>query len=113
MAKLSKKQRVALKQIDELSAKRRRQRILGYASIGVMVLVIVTYNFLTYQAAIIPDTNTIVRAIIYIIAMVIAGFCGIMLMRASREGRKIDGLRQSVGISRETMDAWKRGDYDE
>jgi len=111
-AKLSKKQRVALKQIDELSSKRKQQLILGFASIGVMVLVIVGYNTLTYQMGVIDEGNTIIRAAIYMTAMVIAGFCGIMLMRASRNKTKIDAMRQSVGISRETLDAWHRGEYE-
>ena len=112
-AKLSKKQRVALRQIDELSAKRNKENILGAASIGVMALVIFGYNALTYQLGIIPETNQFIRAIIYIIAMVIAGFCGIMFMRGSRNKRKIDALRQQVGISHETLEAWKRGEYNE
>ena len=68
-AKLSKKQRVALKQIDELSSKRKQQLILGFASIGVMVLVIVGYNTLTYQMGVIDEGNTIIRAAIYMTAM--------------------------------------------
>ena len=112
-AKISKKQRVALKQIDELTAKHKRKTILGVVSIGVMALVIFVYNALTYQLGIIPETNTVVRAAIYLIAMVIAGYCGIMFMQASREKRKIDALRQQVGISRETLDAWKRGEFND
>ena len=113
MAKLSKKQRVALKQIDELEGKRKRNIILGVISIGVMVLVIVGYNTLTYTLGVVDESNTIIRAAIYIIAMVVAGFCGIMFMRASREKRKVDGIRQSVSISRDTLDAWHRGEFDE
>ena len=113
MAKLSKKQRVALKEIDNLSAKRKRDMILGVAAIGVMAAIIATYNLLTYQLGIVQESNTVIRAILYLIAMVAAGYCGIMLMNASRKKRKIDGLRQAVGISREILDAWQRGEYEE
>lgn len=113
MAKITKKQRVALKQIDVLSAERKRDLILGLSSIGVMVLVIIGYNTLTYSLGVIDEANTIIRAAIYITAMVIAGFCGIMLMRASRKKAKIDGMRQSVSISRDTLEAWRRGEFDE
>ena len=112
MAKISKKQRVALKEIDKLSKERRRDQILGFASIGLMVLLIAGYNLLTYQLGIISEENTLIRALLYIAAMVIAGFSGIKLMRASQKSRKIDGYRQSTGISRETLDAWKRGDIE-
>lgn len=113
MAKITKKQRVALKQIDALSAERKRDMILGVTSIGVMVLVIIVYNLLTYTLGVVDESNTIIRAGIYITAMVIAGFCGIMLMNASRKKSKIDGMRQSVGISRDTLEAWRRGEYEE
>lgn len=113
MAKLSKKQRVSLKQIDELEAKRKREIVLGVISIGVMVVVIIGYNTLTYTLGILAETNTVVRAGIYTIAMVIAGFCGIMFMRASRNKQKIDGLRQSTGISKDILEAWRRGEFNE
>lgn len=113
MAKISKKQRMSLRQIDILESKRTREMILGAASIVGMVVLIVLYNTLSYQMGIIDPNNQILRAILYTIAMVIAGFCGIMFMRASKKKREIDGLRQSVGISRETLDAWKRGDLGE
>ncbi|MBR3181966.1 MAG: hypothetical protein IKF56_04940 [Eggerthellaceae bacterium] len=112
MANISKKQRVALRQIDELRAQNKRDIILGVASIIVMVAIIVTYNTLTYTYGIIDESNTILRAVIYAIAMVIAGFCGIMFMRASRRRAKVDGLRQSTGISRDTLDAWNRGEIE-
>ena len=113
MAKISKKQRVTLREIDKLDAERKRDMILGVASILVMVVLIVGYNTLTYTLGVVDEGNTILRAMLYITAMVIAGFSGIKLMHASQKGRKIDGYRQSVGISRETLDAWKRGEYDE
>ena len=113
MAKLSKKQRVALKEIDKLAAERKRDRIMAIASIVVMAILIVGYNTLTYQLGIIEESNTILRGMLYITAMVIAGFSGIKLMHASRKTQKIDGYRQSVGISRETLDAWNRGEFDE
>lgn len=112
MANISKKQRVALRQIDELHAQNKRDIILGVASIIVMVAIIVTYNTLTYTYGIVDESNTILRAVIYAIAMVIAGFCGIMFMRASRRRAKVDGLRQSTGISRDTLDAWNRGEIE-
>ena len=112
MIKISKKQRAALREIDELSSARRRNRILGWASIGVMVLLIVGYNTLTYNLGIISESNTIIRAMMYITAMVIAGFSGIMLMKASQKQRKIDGYRQANGISRETLDAWNKGEIE-
>ena len=112
MANISKKQRVALRQIDELRAQNKRDIILGVASIIVMVAIIVTYNTLTYTYGIVDESNTILRAVIYAIARVIAGFCGIMFMRASRRRAKVDGLRQSTGISRDTLDAWNRGEIE-
>ncbi len=112
MQKISKKQRMALREIDTLSKEKRRNRILGWASIGVIVLLIVGYNTLTYNLGVLSESNTIVRAMMYITAMVIAGFSGIMLMKASQKQRKIDGFRQSAGISRETLDAWKKGEIE-
>ena len=113
MAKLSKKQRVTLREIDRLTEERKKDRILGIASIFVMVVLIVGYNTLTYHLGIIDEGNVIMRGMLYATAMVIAGFCGIKLMKASRKTREIDGYRQSVGISRETLEAWKRGEFDE
>lgn len=112
MANISKKQRVALRQIDELNSESKRDIILGAVSIVVMIAIILAYNTLTYQYGIIDESNTVLRACIYAIAMVIAGFCGIMFMRASRKKAKIDGLRQSTGISRDTLEAWKRGEIE-
>lgn len=112
MQKISKKQRMALREIDTLSKEKRRNQILGWASIGIMVLLIVGYNTLTYNLGVLSESNTIVRAMMYITAMVIAGFSGIMLMKASQKQRKIDGFRQSAGISRETLEAWKKGEIE-
>ena len=112
MQKISKKQRMALREIDTLSKEKRRNQILGWASIGVMVILIVGYNTLTYNLGILSESNTIIRAMMYITAMVIAGFSGIMLMKASQKQRKIDGFRQSAGISRETLDAWRKGEIE-
>ena len=111
--KISKKQRVALKQIDEEMKKSRRETILAIASIALMVVLIVLYNTLTYQMGVIDESNTIIRGALYAIAVVIAGFCGIMLMRANRSKSKAEGYRQSVGISREIMEAWKKGEIEE
>ena len=113
MAKISKKQRVTLREIDKLIAERKRDRILGIASIGLMVVLIVTYNTLTYNLGVVDESNAILRAMLYITAMIIAGYSGIKLMHASRKTRKIDGYRQSAGISRETLEAWQNGEFDE
>ena len=113
MAKISKKQRATLREIDKLMEERKRDRILGVGSIVLMVVLIVAYNTLTYNLHIIDEGNTVMRGMLYITAMVIAGFSGIKLMNASRKTQKIDGYRQSVGISRETLDAWQRGEFDE
>lgn len=110
--KLTKKQRSALRQIDQLAKERKRQQILGVGSIAVMAALIALYNLLTYQLGVIDEADTIIRGALYVAAMVIAGFCGIMLMRASRNQQKIDGYRQSNGISRDTLDAWRRGDIE-
>ena len=112
MAKLSKKQRVALKEIDKLSKERKRNLILGVVSILLVVLMIFTYNQLTYSMGIISESNVVIRAILYIVAMVVAGYCGIMFMKASQKKRKIDGFRQQAGISREMLDGWQRGEYE-
>ena len=113
MPKISKKQRMALKEIDKTAKSRRRDQILGFGSIAVMVVLIIGYNHLTYNLGIIPMDNTFIRGALYAIAVVIAGFCGIMLMRASRKQAKIDGLRQQASISRNTFEAWKRGEIDD
>ena len=110
--KISKKQRVALKQIDEETKKSKRETILAIASVVLMVVLIVLYNTLTYEMGVIPEDNTIIRGGLYAIAVVIAGFCGILLMRAGRSRSKAEGYRQSVGISREMLEAWKRGDIE-
>ena len=112
MVKISKKQRVALKQIDELDKERKRENILGIGSILLMVVLIVLYNYLAYYTGIIDPENAVIRGALYIIAVVIAGFCGIMLMRAGRKKAKADGFRQSTGISRETLEAWRKGEIE-
>lgn len=110
-AKLSKKQHVALRQIDELVPQRNRDIALGIASIVIMIGVISTYNFLTYSMGVVDEGNMVIRAIIYSIAMVVAGFCGIMFRNAYRKHTKMETLRQGANISRETLEAWKRGEY--
>ena len=112
MAKISKRQRTALREIEKLSKERKRDQILGFASILVMAILIALYNLFTYQMGIISPDNTILRAMLYITAIVIAGFSGIKLMRASQKQRKIDGFRQANSISRDTLDAWKRGEIE-
>ena len=112
MVKISKKQRVALKQIDELSKESRRQYILAIGSVVLMVILILLYNYFTYTAGVIDLENVYIRGALYAIAVVIAGFCGIMLMKAGRNRAKAEGFRQSTGISRETLEAWKKGDVE-
>lgn len=111
--KLSKKQRSALREIDKLMKERKRNIILGTASILLVVVLIFAYNELVYALGIISDENVVLRAVLYIAAMVIAGYCGIMYMKASQKRRKIDGFRQAAGISREVLESWKNGEYDE
>ncbi|MBQ9043113.1 MAG: hypothetical protein IJ111_09930 [Eggerthellaceae bacterium] len=110
--KLSKKQRIALKQIDELSKERKRENILAIASIVLMVVLILLYNYGTYYSNWIDPDNTIIRGALYAIAVVIAGFCGIMFMRANQKKAKMDSFRQATGISREVLEAWNRGDIE-
>ena len=113
MARISKKQRVALREIDKLEKERKRDRIMAIASIIVMVLFIVAYNTLVYTMGVLDEGNVFVRAMLYITAMVIAGFAGIKFMHSSRKTSMIDGYRQQAGISRETLEAWRRGEFDE
>lgn len=112
MIKITKKQRVALKQIDDLNKQSKRETILAIASIALMVVLIVLYNYLTYTAGIIDPDNTIIRGALYASAVVIAGFCGIMLMRSGRNKSKAEGYRQASRISNETMKAWKNGEIE-
>ena len=112
MARVSKRQRGALKEIEKLSKERKRDQILAWGSIALMAAIIFTYNLLTYQLGVVSEDNTVLRAMLYITAMVIAGFSGIKFMRASQKQRKIDGFRQANSISRETLDAWKRGEIE-
>ena len=112
MVKISKKQRVALKQIDEETKKSKRETALAIASIALMVVLILLYNYFTYTAGVIDPENTVIRGALYAIAVVIAGFCGIMLMRSGRNKAKAEGYRQSNGISREILDAWKKGEIE-
>ena len=112
MAKISKKQRAALREIDKLSKEYKRDQIIGIGSIAVMAVFIVVYNALTYQLGILDEGNVAVRAMLYVTAMVLAGISGIKLMHASRKKSKIDGYRQSTGISRETLEAWNKGEIE-
>ena len=112
MAKITKKQRVALREISKLSKERKRDQIMGFAAIGIMALLIAGYNLLVYQMGVVSEDNVVLRAMLYISAMVAAGFSGIKLMHASRKRTKIDGYRQSNSISRDTLDAWNRGEIE-
>ena len=112
MAKITKKQRSALKEIDKLMRERKTDQIIAAASILAMAALIAVYNLLVYQLGVLDEGNVVVRAVLYIAAMVAAGLSGIKLMNASKKQRKIDGYRQSTGISRETLDAWKSGEIE-
>ena len=112
MAKISKKQRSALKEIDKLAKERKNDQILAVISIAIMAVLIAVYNLLVYQMGVIDEGNVYVRAVLYIAAMVAAGFSGIKFMNASKKQRTIDGYRQSTSISRETLDAWRRGEIE-
>lgn len=112
MIKISKKQRAALREIDELMSARRREQIIALVAIVAIVPVIVGYNTVTYDMGLVSEGDSVIRSIMYIVAMVLAGVSGIMLMRASQKQRKIDGFRQQAGISRETLDAWKKGEIE-
>ena len=112
MIKISKKQRSALREIDKLSEERKRNQILGIGAIVVMALLIAGYNLFVYQLGVLDEGNVVVRALLYSTAMVAAGVSGINLMNASKKQRKIDGYRQSTGISREALEAWKKGEIE-
>ncbi len=112
MAKITKKQRVALKEIDKLAEERKRHQIWGFGAIGAMVILIAGYNLLVYQMGVVDEGNVIIRAMLYISAMVAAAVSGINLMKSSQKQRKIDGYRQSNSISKDTLDAWRRGEFD-
>lgn len=112
MVKVSKKQRTTLKEIGKLTEERKRDRILGLASILVMVLIIVLFNTLGYNLGVFDPNNPFIRGMMYITALVFAGFSGIKLMHASQKQRKIDGFRQQAGISLETLEAWKKGEIE-
>ena len=112
MAKISKKQRSALREIDKLSKERRNDQIWGAGAIVVMAVLIAGYNALVYQFGIVDEGNAPLRAMLYISAMVAAGVSGVKLMNASKKQRTIDGYRQSTGISRDTLDAWRRGEIE-
>lgn len=113
MIKISKKQRSTLREIDKLSSERKRHQIWGFGAIIVMVILIAVYNLLVYQMGVVDEGNVIIRAMLYITAMVAAGVSGINLMKASQKQRKIDGFRQAMGISKDTLDAWKRGEIEQ
>ena len=112
MAQISKKQRSALREIEKLSKERKRNQLWGFGAIIVMVILIAGYNALVYQLGIVDEGNVVLRAMLYISAMVAAGVSGVNLMKASQKQRKIDGFRQATGISRETLEAWKRGEIE-
>jgi hypothetical protein len=112
VAKISKKQRAALREIDKLAKEYKRDQLIGFGSIAVMAVFIVVYNALAYQMGVLDDSNVAVRAMLYLTAMVLAGLSGIKLMHASRKKSKMDGYRQANGISRETLDAWNNGEIE-
>lgn len=112
MAKITKKQRSALKEIEKIKQERKRDWIFGLGSLGVMVVLIIAFNTLGYNLGVIDPNNPVIRAMMYITALVFAGYSGIKLMHASQKKRKIDGLRQQAAISYETMTAWEKGEID-
>ena len=111
--KISKKQRMALKEIDKTTKERKRDLAIGIGAIAVMAAFVLLFNGFGYNMGFIDPNNVFLRGTMYVIAMVLAGVSGIFLMHASQKKRKIDGLRQQVGISRETLEAWQNGEYDE
>lgn len=112
MVKISKKQRSALREIDRLSQQVKHDRIMGFGSIGMMIVIIVLFNGLGYNLGFIDPNNVALRGMMYVTALVFAGFSGIKLMKASRNQRAIDGYRQQAAISRETLDAWRKGEIE-
>ena len=111
--KISKKQRVALKEIDKITKERKRDQFIGIGAIAVMAVFVLLFNGLGYNMGLIDPDNVFLRGIMYVTAMVLAGVSGIFLMHASQKKSKIDGYRQQAGISRETLEAWRKGEYDE
>ncbi len=112
MAKVSKKQRSTLREISLLAKEVKSRRIKGIVAIAVMVALIIGFNEFGYNLGLIDPGNVAIRAMMYITALVIAGYSGIMLMRASQKQRSIDGLRQQAGISREMLDSWEKGEIE-
>ena len=110
MIKITKKQRVALQEISKLMRERKNDYIQAAVSILIMAILIAVYNLLVYQTGTIGEDNVVVRGMLYVTAMVIAGFCGIKIMKAGQKSRKIEGFRQANAISRETLDAWTKGE---
>ena len=68
---------------------------------------------LMMKSLFIDPNNVLLRGTMYVVAMVLAGVSGIFLMHASQKKNKIDGFRQQAGISREVLEAWQNGEYDE
>ena len=111
--KISKKQRVALKEIDKITKERKRDLGIGIGAIALMAIFVILFNGLGYNMGFIDPNNVFLRGTMYVIAMVLAGVSGIFLMHASQQKNKIDGFRQQAGISREVLEAWQNGEYDE
>lgn len=112
MANISKKQRSALREITTIAASRKRDLTFGIGSLFVMVLIILAFNTFGYNLEWIDPNNIYIRAMMYVTALVFAGYSGIKFMNASKKQRHIDGLRQQTGISKDTLEAWKRGEIE-
>lgn len=78
-----------------------------------MAIFVILFNGLGYNMGFIDPNNVFLRGTMYVVAMVLAGVSGIFLMHASQKKNKIDGFRQQAGISREVLEAWQNGEYDE
>ncbi|MBQ1450736.1 MAG: hypothetical protein IIZ12_07400 [Eggerthellaceae bacterium] len=111
--KISKKQRVALKEIDKITKERKRDLGIGIGAVALMAIFVILFNGLGYNMGFIDPNNVLLRGTMYVVAMVLAGVSGIFLMHASQKKNKIDGFRQQAGISREVLEAWQNGEYDE
>lgn len=92
----------------------RKQRNINWAwAAGVIILVVAVIAFWQWSvsAGFIADDNPInsiqVRAIIYMSALVAAGFVGLKIQKANRQGNEALGLMQMYGISEDEMLEYK------
>lgn len=92
----------------------RKQRNINWAwAAGVVLLVVAVIAFWQWSvtSGVITDDNPInsiqVRAVIYMSALVAAGFVGIKIQKANRQGNEALGLMQMYGISEDEMLEYK------